>query len=104
MGLSNYIDEIIERNYKAIISDVPFKHILIDFRIADILSSEEVNQLLEFANHKIIGFKFLEILKTRSDVEFERFCNILKLNEIENVQSLGRKLETAANEKGQAQS
>lgn len=102
MGLSNYIDQVIEQNYSTIVSDVPFKDILVDFKIAHILSSDEVKQLFQYQTHKNAAFGFMEILKSRNDADFFQFCKILKESEIANVQNLGLNLETAAAEKAQA--
>lgn len=100
MGLSNYIDEIIEQDYAIIVSEVPFKDILIDLRSTHVLSSGEVNRLRRCQDHKDAGFEFMEILKSRKDQDFFQFCQILENSKIVSVQRLGRKLKAAANEKG----
>ena len=104
MGLSRYIDEIIQQYYATIVCDVPFDDILIDLRSAHILSNDEVNRLQQGQNHQDVGFEFLEILKSKNDQDFFRFCNILEDNEIAKVQSLGLNLVIAANKKIQLHS
>ena len=102
MGLSDKVNDIIEGNYKAIISDVPFKNILLDLRIECILTDDEVTQLNLCKDPKYAGFEFVKILRSRSDEDFFKFCGILKSSTIKHVQSLGRILENLATDKGQA--
>lgn len=101
MDLSGNYNDIIEKKYKAIISKVPFKDILIDLRSDHILTSTEVKRLQKYDDHKQAGFEILEILQSRSGTDFFKFCDILKSSNIENVQNLGIELENAANKKRQ---
>lgn len=102
MGVSDGIDDIIEQNYAAIISDIPFKDILIVSRGAHILTDKEVDRLYKCDCHEQAGCEYLKILKSRSDSDFFKFCDILKSSEVANVQNLGLILEKAANGKAQA--
>lgn len=93
MGLSKYIIDIIELNHAIIVSDIPFKDLLVDFRSAHILTSTEVKQLQKYDDHKTAGFEFLEILKSRDDKKFFAFCEILKSSYIDSIKIVGQNLE-----------
>ena len=103
MGLSDNIHDIIEGNYEKIISSIPFKDILIKLRAKRILTEDEVDQLDLCSDHQRTGFKFLKILRSRSDADFFKFCDVLKSSTVDNIQSLGRLLENSASDNDQAQ-
>ena len=103
MGLSDNIVTITEENYEAITCNIPFKDILIKLRAKHILTDDEVNQLDRCKDHQHAGFEFLKILRSRSDEDFFKFCDVLKSSTINSIQNLGRILENSANDKGQAQ-
>ena len=103
MGLSNYIKKVIEQNRKSILSDVPFQDILIHSNSVQILTTDEVKRLKRCDDHKNAGFEYLEILNSRDDNDFYKFCEILKENESKHIQNIGVQLENAAIQKKEAQ-
>ena len=102
MVLSKYIQQIIDQNRQVILSDVPFKDILIRLHGVHVLSDVEVERLQQCDNHESAGFKFLKILKSRNNTDFIKFCDLLINSQIENVRKLGLELKNAATEKEQA--
>ena len=102
MGLSEPIKETLHQKNKTIISDVPFKDILVDLRCDEVLSDQEVVRLKKCCNNKETGFEFMNILQTRSDEDFFDFCKILKDSQIKNVKNLGLELEMMAKKSNQA--
>ena len=96
MVLSENIIKIIDQNEKVILSDVPFKDLLVDFKSAHILTYDEVKLLQKCSSNKETGLEFLEILKKRNNRLFFEFCEILKSSTVESIQEVGKNLQNIA--------
>lgn len=96
MGLSWYLQSVIERCYGQIISTMPTGHLLLDFRAGHILSDDGVTELMKYDTDKERTFRFLRTLKTLDDKDFYLFCDILQRNRVLAVHRLGLRLHDEA--------
>ena len=103
MVLSNKIQQIIKQNLKDILSDVPFKDILISLYGVRILGEKEVDKLQQCNNHESAGYNFLKILNSRNDTDFLKFCDILINNHVDHIKKIGLLLKNATTDKEEAQ-
>ena len=75
---------------------MPTGELLLDFRVAHILSDDAVNKLMKYDTDKERTFRFVQILKTLDDNDFYQFCNILQKHRVLAVHRLGLKLYNEA--------
>lgn len=90
MGLSQYIEAVVERNFRKMITDVPLHQLLIDLRASQVLSDEEVDKLKLCPTNKEMVYDFIKLLKFRADADFFKFCDILQDHGALTVQEFGQ--------------
>lgn len=96
MGLSEYIQKVIENNRERILNEVPVKDLLYDFRALKIITSENVEVLKRIFVKKELCDTFLDILVNREDGDYYKFCELLKRSSATAIKNFGKKLEEDA--------
>ena len=93
MGVSKFIENVIDRNSTRIINSTPLPELLLDLREYQILSDTEIVDLRHIQSSKQRNIAFINILKCRQDHQFDHFCNLLCKHHSKVVHKLGRQLQ-----------
>lgn len=96
MGVSGYINDIIEKYRGRLTVDISVRDLIVDFQAEKILSPEEVEKLLNITTRKLLNNEFLNILATRDDDDYFKFCKVLQRNKATAIKNFGIKLEEEA--------
>ena len=96
MDLSQYIKDLIESYREKILSNIPVKNLIYNFRAKKILNDEDVEELENITRKNQLNNRFIGILLTRTDEDFYEFCKVLQSNQANAIKSFGYKLEEEA--------
>lgn len=96
MGLSPYLEKILESNYNKLIARVPIQELISELKTKQILSDDQVDDLKYCVRRKDRTDLFIKALKTRDDEDFDQFCKILQQHQAFMVRNLGKALQNEA--------
>ncbi|EDV21016.1 uncharacterized protein TRIADDRAFT_60338 [Trichoplax adhaerens] len=96
MGLSPYLEKVIENNYYKLLARVPMNELFSDLKSKQILTDDQVNDLKYYIRRKDRIDTFIKAMKTRDDEDFYQFCQILQQHQAATVRNLGKALREEA--------
>ena len=96
MGISKYIEDVIDKYENEILHNIPIKDLMYDFEADKILNEYDIEKLENIPEKEKLNYKFLEILRSREDDDFYKFCKILQKNRATAIKNFGSKLEKQA--------
>ena len=91
--LSKEVKGVLKKNLEIILHDTPSKEILQDLYTEGVISSQELKSLKKIDEDNDRNFELKQILETRSDQDFVKFCKILQQYEATTIATMGRDLE-----------
>ena len=93
MGLKYEYREAIDQFRSRLCSNIKIRHMLPD--LIGTITYEESDDLQKLSQDKALNSEFIRILTTRSDEDFEKFCQLLRKSDSNTSKALGNDLQKA---------